>query len=123
MPATALYRSLLLAVERRRLKLGWPMHKLDDAAGSQDGYYSKCLYADTPSGRIARWDTLQWFIDALWPDGVGAQLTGQPVPDEDALRQRVSATARRYRKRYREQVKIRPHLRSYASAKEVRPRV
>jgi len=36
------------------------------------------------------------------------------------LRRRIEAVAKRYRKRQREQVKIRPHLRSYASARDVR---
>ena len=36
---------------------------------------------------------------ALWPDGIGMVLTGEPVPDE--------ATARRYPKRQREQAGIR----------------
>ena len=97
------------------------MAVLDDKAGLQDGYYAKMLYAETPSGRNARWETVQWVIDALWPDGIGARLIGEPVPDDDALRQRISAAARRYRKRQREQAKIRSHLREYASAKEARP--
>ena len=67
--ASALYRMLMMELERRRLALGWPMWKLDDKAGTQDGYYAKCLYPDTPSGRQARWETLQLLIDALWPEG------------------------------------------------------
>jgi len=109
---------VLLAIERRHLQLGWPMWLLDDKAGTNDGYYAKCLYCETPSGRTARLDTLQLFIDALWPDGICARLIGEPVPDEDALRQRISAASRRYRKR---QQNGPSHLRSYASAKDARP--
>jgi hypothetical protein len=60
-------------------------------------------------------------IDALSPDGISVVLTGEPVPDDDAMRQRIEATARRYPKRQREQAGIRAHLRTYASAKEARP--
>jgi hypothetical protein len=53
--ATSTYRAIISAVEERRLQLGWPMWKLDDVAGSQDGHYAKCLYPDTASGRQAQW--------------------------------------------------------------------
>ena len=29
----------------------------------------------------------QLVIDCLWPDGIGARLTGQPVPDDGAMRE------------------------------------
>ena len=121
MAATALYRSLLLACERRRLQLGWPMAYVDDMAGLNDAYYAKMLYSETPSGRKARYETLQWVLDALWPDGVGMVLRGAPVPDDSTMRRRIEAIAKRYRKRNRAQHRIRSHLREYASAKDVRP--
>lgn len=117
---TALYRSLLLAMERRRLKLGWPMWWVDEKSGVQSGYYAKMLYSETDSGRRANWLMLQYVVDALWPDGIGVVFCGEPIPDDGALRQRIEATARRYRKR-RPPPAQRAHLRTYASAKEARP--
>jgi hypothetical protein len=59
---TSLYRSVMLEVERRRLFLGWPMWLVDERSGVQSGYYAKMLYADTPSGRCAGWEMLQWVL-------------------------------------------------------------
>jgi hypothetical protein len=67
--ATALYRQVMVEVERRRLQLGWPAWELDDVAGTQDGHFMKCLWADTPSGRQARWETVQLLLDAMFPLG------------------------------------------------------
>jgi hypothetical protein len=93
---------------------------VDEKSGVQDGYYAKCVYAETPSGRNANWQTLQWIVDALFPDGSGVRFTPECIPDEGAMRERIAAVSRRYRKRQREQYKVRTHLRSYASAKEAR---
>ena len=111
----------MLAVERRRLQLGWPAWLVEKQSGVQDGYYFKMVYAETPSGRNAGWQTLQLVIDALWPDGVGVRLLGAAVSDDQSLRERINATSRRYRRRNREQYKIPSHLRDFASAKEVGP--
>lgn len=67
--ATAIYRSIMLEIERRRLALGMPHWQVNDAAGTQDGYFAKMMLPDTPSGRQASWETLQLVIDALFPDG------------------------------------------------------
>ena len=67
--ATAIYRSVMLEIERRRLALGWPHWKANDAAGTQDGYLAKMILADTPSGRQASWETVQMVMDAMFPDG------------------------------------------------------
>lgn len=64
-----LYLALVQALDARRRALGWTCEQLDDAAGGQDRYWSKCLHADTPSGRQAGWDTLQDYCDALFPAG------------------------------------------------------
>jgi hypothetical protein len=71
---TALYCAVIAEMERRRLELGWPMWQLDDKAGTQDGYYAKCLYPGTPSGKRARWETLQLIVDALFPQGVNVTI-------------------------------------------------
>jgi hypothetical protein len=72
--ATEIYRALTLECERRRQVLGWPMWKLDDAAGLQDGHYAKLLHADRRSGRCVTWDTLQLVVSALWPAGFDLEI-------------------------------------------------
>jgi hypothetical protein len=117
---TALYRSFVLGLERRRLQLGWPMHVVDDRAGLQDGYYAKMLHSETPSGRSAGWLMLQLVMDALWPDGAGVRFFGaDALPNDELMRERIEALSKRYRKRRRQQYRLRTHLRDYASAKEV----
>jgi hypothetical protein len=84
--ATEIYRAITLECERRRQVLGWPMWRLDDAAGTQDGFYSKMLHADRPSGRQSRWETLQLVISALWPAGFDLEIkhkVGDPLTAEN----------------------------------------
>jgi transcriptional regulator with XRE-family HTH domain len=63
------YMAVMLEIERRRLQLGVSMQEVCDRAGVADYYYSKALHASTPSGREARWSTLQDIIDAIFPSG------------------------------------------------------
>jgi transcriptional regulator with XRE-family HTH domain len=63
------YMGVMLEIERRRLQLGLSMQEVCDRAGVADYYYSKALHASTPSGRQARWDTLQDIVDGLFPEG------------------------------------------------------
>jgi transcriptional regulator with XRE-family HTH domain len=63
------YMSVMLEIERRRLSLGISMQEVCDRSGVADYYYSKALHASTPSGREARWSTLQDIVDALFPEG------------------------------------------------------
>jgi hypothetical protein len=79
--ATALYRYIVHEVERRRIELGWPMWKVDDKAGTQDGYFAKIIHPDTPTGRQARWEILQLVVDALFPNGFRVTLE----PEKDAM--------------------------------------
>jgi hypothetical protein len=72
--ATALYRSIMAEVERRRNELNVPMWAVDDRSGTQDGYYAKALYAETRTGRQSTWPTLQLIIDSLYPGGVDVEL-------------------------------------------------
>lgn len=76
-PVPAIYYAVLGEIERHRQRFGIPMWKLDDAAGTQSRYYAKALYADTPSGRMATWVTLQNFIETLFPEGFS--LTIKPT--------------------------------------------
>jgi hypothetical protein len=92
------------------------MWLVDERSGVQSGYYAKLLYSETPSGRLAGWEVLQWVIDALWPDG--AHFVVAPVPGDEILRERIATASKRYRKRDRVQRRIKAHLREYASVKE-----
>jgi hypothetical protein len=76
-PVPAVYYALLAEIERWRLQLGIPMWKLDDAAGTQSRYYAKALYADTPSGRMATWVSVQMIVAALFPQGFSITITPQ----------------------------------------------
>ena len=63
------YRSIMLEFERQRLARGLSMQEVCDRSGLADYYFSKALYASTPSGRQAKWETLQDLLDALFPEG------------------------------------------------------
>jgi hypothetical protein len=71
----------MLECERRRLALSLAMWKVDELAGTQDGYYAKAVHADAASGRQAQWKTLQLIVDALFPQGVDVVLT----PGSDSM--------------------------------------
>lgn len=88
--ATPIYRALMVAIETRRRSLGLAMWQLDEAAGTQDGYYAKALWADTKSGRQANWSTVQLMIDALFPDGHALILRPKKRPCLTADSQRVA---------------------------------
>lgn len=73
-PSTAVYRALMVEFERQRLDRGLSMAEVDDLAGTQDGYYSRMLYPDTPYGRQAQWTTVQDVGDALFGRGFSIQI-------------------------------------------------
>jgi hypothetical protein len=75
MTPTSIYRGIMLECERRRQALGLAMWKVDEIAGTQDGYYAKAVHADAASGRQAQWKTLQLIVDALFPQGVDVIMT------------------------------------------------
>jgi len=75
-PSTAIYRALMIAVEARRLELELSMATVNDLAGLQDGFFSRMIYPDTPSGRQARWETVDLAMEALF--GRGYTITIQP---------------------------------------------
>ena len=82
-----LYLALVQALDARRRALGWTCEQLDDAAGTQDRYWAKVLHADAPSGRVAGWETLQLYADALWP--AGCNLLALDARHIDRKRRRV----------------------------------
>jgi transcriptional regulator with XRE-family HTH domain len=63
------YRAIMLEMERQRLARGLSMQETCDRAGVADYYWSKALHASTPTGRQAKWETLQDLLDALFPEG------------------------------------------------------
>lgn len=84
--ATPLYRAVVLEIERLRIAAGWPSWQLDDHAGAQDGFWQKALHPDTASGRQARWETLQLYLDALVPDGFDVEIKRKNGASLDATR-------------------------------------
>lgn len=87
MPSTAIYRELMAALEGRRVELGLSMATVNDISGLQDGFFSKMIYPDTPSGRQARWETVQLAVEALFGKGFTVQI----IPGEDENRRLLSA--------------------------------
>lgn len=68
-PATGIYHAFISQIHTRIRRLGIPMWECDDRSGLQDGYTAKLLHPDAPSGRQARWDTLELLMSALYPEG------------------------------------------------------
>src|SRR5262245_27666805 len=97
------------------------MWYLDERAGTQDGYYAKMLHSETPSGRLAGWEMLQLVTDALFPDGIGVRLTGEPIFNDEMMRAKIAVAAARQERANRNKPppEFRTHLRQFASAKEV----
>jgi hypothetical protein len=88
MAVTAIYRALMLEIERRRLQLGWTMEEVCAVAGVQDRYYPKMLYVDEPSGRQARWETIEILMLTLFPDGYDMKLEAREGGMLTAMRMR-----------------------------------
>jgi hypothetical protein len=84
--AVPVYRALLLECERQRQLLGWPMWKVDEISGVQEGFYAKALHVDRPSGRQCQWRMLHLIVSALWPRGIDLRIvhkTGGNLTAED----------------------------------------
>lgn len=75
-PCTAIYRVIMVEFERQRLARGLSMAQVDDLAGTQDGFYAKMIYPDTPTGRQSRWETVQDVADALFGRGFLISISG-----------------------------------------------
>jgi hypothetical protein len=88
---TAIYRSLMLELERRRVALGWSMEKFNEYAGLPDGYYNKAVSMDAPSGKQAQWSTVQLMVDALFYSGFDLEIRPKPgaVMSEDNLKAKL----------------------------------
>jgi hypothetical protein len=75
-PSSPIYRIIMVEFERQRLARGLSMAQVDDLAGTQDGFYSRMIYPDTPYGRQARWETVQDVADALFGRGFEVNIVG-----------------------------------------------
>lgn len=84
-PCTAIYRVIMVEFERQRLARGLSMAQVDDLAGTNDGHYAHMLYPDTPSGRQARWETVQDVADALFGRGFEINIVAINGPAPSAL--------------------------------------
>jgi hypothetical protein len=67
--ASELYLRIVEQMEVRRREIGLTFERLDANAGTQTGYASKAFKPLTPSGRLARFQTLDWLMGALYPEG------------------------------------------------------
>ena len=68
--------------------VGLTMQVCDDIGGLQDGYVAKMLHPDAPSGRQARWETLQLLLDAIYPGGVRLRI--YPIAGSAAIRATIN---------------------------------
>lgn len=68
MPSTAIYRAIVVELERKRQAMGISMEAASEIFGAERSW-SKMLYPDTVSGRQASWDKLQRAVDTMFPDG------------------------------------------------------
>lgn len=95
---TAVYRAIVCEVEKRRLSVGISMERMSELMGAADRSYSKMVHADTPSGRIARWETLQSAIDVLFCDGfrLSIDATETGALTSAGARRRIRSEAARW---------------------------
>lgn len=96
MTSTAVYRALMQVLEGRRVELGLSMATVNDMAGLQDGYFSKMIYPDTPSGRQARWEQVELAFEALFGRGYDIRIIPGDEPNrvlESALCSKMNPSA------------------------------
>lgn len=84
-PSVAFYRALMVVFERQRLAMGYSMDEVDRIAGTQDGYFAKMLYPDTPTGRQALWPTVDIVAEALFGRDFEIVISGRNEPLVSAL--------------------------------------
>ncbi|MCG5240866.1 hypothetical protein ACIU1J_05475 [Azospirillum doebereinerae] len=59
------YSAICREIRRHLKRRGWPLWKLDDTAGWQDGYAGKALNPASPTGRVAGYDLIDLAFEAL----------------------------------------------------------
>lgn len=68
MSSTAIYRAIVIELERKRQAMGMSMERASEIFGAERSW-SKMVYPDTASGRQASWEKLQRAVDTMFPDG------------------------------------------------------
>lgn len=98
-PPPAVYYALMAEIERNRKRFDVPMWKVDEAAGTQSGWYAHALYPETTHGRIATWASVQMLMDALFPDGFTIKIEakkGAERPAHETHRLAIKFSGARY---------------------------
>jgi hypothetical protein len=97
------YRSFWLEIERRRQQLAISQDRLSEIAGIADRSFSKYLLPETPTGRAARWETMQIVMDALYPSGFDIVVRPRNGPELDVLsyKFKIRAAAAQHDRRLR----------------------
>lgn len=99
--SNAFYRAIMVELERKRLAMGLSMDRLSELMGVAERSYSKMVWPDTPSGRLATWDKLQKAIEVLYADGfevvvrAGMTLTDTTPGTKRLIRQAAAHYDRR----------------------------
>jgi hypothetical protein len=86
--STELYRAVMWEVRKQILDLGLTMNNCDTVSGLDDGYTAKMLHPDTPSGRQAGWQRLQYLLDTVYAGGF--ILSIKPRADLDKIRAAIN---------------------------------
>lgn len=90
--STPIYDAIMWEVRKQILELGLTMKQCDDVSGNQDGHTAKMLHPDTPSGRQARWETLQNLVEAIYAGGYKVKIVAEcPIDDIKAAVARILA--------------------------------
>ena len=83
------YESLVWELRKQILSLGLTMSQCDDLSGNQDGYTAKMLHANTPTGRQAGWQHVQFLMDVLFCCG-GFVMTIRPKADVETIKAEIA---------------------------------
>lgn len=108
------YRALMLELECRRQATGISMEQMNELMGNAERSYAKMLHPETPSGRLARWPTIQKAIDVLFMDGFRLRIerSNDGPLTTAGTRERIHNSARFYDRRL-----FREHMSEIASVR------
>lgn len=81
------YSDLVALLKQHRRVCEISQMELDDRAGFQDGYTGKLEIPHKADGRVAKWDTLRDWMEAL---GVGIKLVPLSKPKKGWKRERIA---------------------------------
>jgi hypothetical protein len=97
------YWALVGALEERRLQIGISMERVAELAGTADRSFAKALSPESVSGRQVRFETLELYFGALFPEGYQLRVipTKSGAPTRDGTRRMIESAARHYDQRCR----------------------